>query len=281
MPRHTLADLADFVMERRYTQLRKDNGFGPPWSAWPAMQTARINNVYREHDRFSLWEAQNLNERNIVVGRFFMSIPATKYARDRASCQFLYDEGLLFNPCVEMKPQAGYSHVNAATAFLANVEHVAELLKYPQTVEEVQRILRALVDLNDVTPLIEFRRYEMLTSLSYLHTTSFHEDSFFHVGPGAAAMCEEIFGSLPAHIGEFEEMKNQLKALLIERDFRFVSWPNGVKWSKRNPKKFTVRQLEDCLCEFRKYQRALDHWQRGVALPEKYRYVPASRPHTN
>lgn len=269
-----LSAFVSFICERRLMQLSHRQ------SSWPAMNQARINNVYREHDRYSLWERDHLTVRNIVVGRFFMSIPATKYARDLASCGFLEDEGLLFNPCVEMTSPEGMRQAEVAEIFLASSKDVIRLISSWTDQDTVDKALKLLVDHNQNKELRAFRLYEIKTSLSYLGWSDFFEDSFYHIGPGAAGKCEEIFGAIPTTLDEMEDVKNVVKERLIDCGFRFAEWPKGKKWAHRNPNKFTVRQLEDCLCEYRKYCRSLDHWQRGVALPEKYRYVPHSRPHT-
>lgn len=269
-----LSAFVSFICERRLMQLNRRQ------SSWPAMNLARINNVYREHDRYSLWEQEHLSIRNVIVGRFFMSIPATKYARDLASCGFLEDEGLLFNPCVEMTPPDGMRQAEVAEIFLHSANRVIDMITTWPKEMVVDHALTLLTDHNQNKDLRAFRRYEIKTSLSYLNQTDFFEDSFFHVGPGAAGKCEEIFGAIPVTLDEMEDVKNVVKERLIDCGFRFAEWPKGKKWAHRNPNKFTVRQLEDCLCEYRKYCRSFDHWQRGVALPAKYRYVPHSRPHT-
>lgn len=102
--------------------------------------------------------------------------------------------------------------------------------------------------------LTPFRAYEVTTSLTYTASVLFNEDTFFHVGPGA----------LPA-IELLHELDRPPESLLIAMQSTIRGHLNGLpgwKWIRQvdqgdsgylRTQRFTLRNLEDSLCEFRKY----------------------------
>lgn len=245
-----------------------------------AMQRARINHVWRQDDRFSLWEATQLKECAtlydkillILLGRFFISthtvrcLLAAEGITDKPTqLRALHNAGQLFNPCIAMECD---EPVDVAVSFYwkarAMAPDLVTLFEHRATAYEVwMYLVRTIPSYNRRRELNEFRIYEMVTSLSYLTEAAFNEYQFHYIGPGAVAVITELYGRLPYTQAEANSIAQQL-----ERDLVAAGMPMP------DDRHITYRVLEDCACEYRKYRRSVEL---GDNLPEKYRYYPGAR----
>lgn len=234
-------------------------------------------NVWRELDRYSRWEIAQIRGRPlqeqldiIVIGRMTM-VPAT-IARLLAG-----DTRSEMKTFVRARQAAGLPWYNGALQMSVScpgrgfmdefVDHRdsyfrrrRDVLEAARAASDAQAFARALPPLlRRVGP---FRAYEAATSLTYSEHVSFDEDQLSIIGPGAVDGYNLLTGArLEGCTGLSDDarpalvaMRDSVRAALEERGaMRWI--PPGRQGSPRTRRhhKFTVRTLEDSLCEFRKY----------------------------
>ena len=132
---------------------------------------------------------------------------------------------------------------------------------YLREKDDILRVLRRSIDAAEVISAIKavtfvgpFKSYEVATSLTYSdRLPALREEQLFHVGPGAAGGLWLLTGSTSSNRSDFEALRVAvMKSLSSRRLFRWIP----PEWQARQPGeqwKFTLRTLEDTLCEFRKY----------------------------
>ena len=227
-------------------------------------------NVWRELDRYSRWEIARIRNRPlaeqidvIVVGRLTM-VPKTierLLAGDDAPTLRSYvaqrrADGLpWYNTALQVQCRKGADYVDMFVehrdAYLRERDRVAEVIKTAPDSTHVAAWLNG--KLPHVGP---FRAYEIATSLTYSEAfPNLVEEGLFHVGPGAISGLELITGFRSVSRADFEKLRQDVLAKLKRRrKFRWIppEWQGNP--GAAEDYKFTLRTLEDCLCEFRKYQ---------------------------
>jgi hypothetical protein len=130
----------------------------------------------------------------------------------------------------------------------------AELAALICSATNAQSIIKSLP--GRIPGLGPFRAYEVVTSLTYSeHLPQLREKDLFHIGPGAIDGLEMLTGGSRFYTHtNFEALRIAVvRELGKRRRFRWIP----PKWqgdqSNAEPHKFTLRTLEDSLCEFRKY----------------------------
>jgi hypothetical protein len=117
-----------------------------------------------------------------------------------------------------------------------------------------------------------FRAYELATSMTYSeHLPALRESQLFHVGPGSVGGLEMLTGTASHDRASFEALRSQVIAEL-PRGFRWI--PASRQGGAPDRYKFTLRTLEDSMCEFRKY-RVLsgDRSTSATATRRRYRQM--------
>lgn len=257
------------------------------------MSTYLFNNVWRDLDRYSREEIQMLRAaatpaeqlKIILIGRYCLSTPTLRLLLDKKTTLkdvYAHWEQCKKNPAqnfiraaISLYPPKGFdramalvAHRDEVFARLAELEDGAMDANKPATymLAKVPLILRFIG---------AFRAYEIYTSLTYTTFFNYSEDDIFHIGPGAVAGLKYVVGqdlSLAFAGGVLVDLRELVWAEL-NRDKGFVWIPHDLQGSPTNKqdKKFSLRNLEDTLCEFRKYT----HLKNGKGRRRKYIAVPA------
>lgn len=234
------------------------------------MRQFHFCNIWRELDRYSRWEIEHLRSRSlseqldlIVVGRFVME--PTTYAllargADSAELESHREarraQGLgWYSPALQVRCAAGSSYaekfIRQRNSYLAEKPAILRALQKVKNGSDVIALFNGRI--YDVGP---FRAYEMATSLTYSEHLNLEEDDLFNVGPGAIGGLELLTGRRSSERLDFELLRDRVRVdLRDDKSFRWIpiEFQGQGNSLLRAKKKFTLRTLEDSLCEFRKY----------------------------
>lgn len=245
------------------------DGREPDYRGDAVLKRFHFCNVWRELDRYSRWEIGQIRGRplakqldTIVIGRMSM-IPSTAKLLLSGATRSDMDQ------YVAKRRSAGLPWYNGAiqvSAYGGN-DFIDEFLRHRDTyIENRAAVIKAAKSAGDAQDFADhistlvykvggFRAYEIATSLTYSeHLPRLREDQLFILGPGAVEGLNFLTGQTKADRAVFESLHAIVyHALLRRRAFRWVpiNWQGSVHHKEVN--KFTLRTLEDSLCEFRKY----------------------------
>ena len=239
----------------------------------------KFMNIWRELDTFSQWEINETRDKvlsyamlTIIVGRMVLNPVTTRFLIDGGS-YLTRDELIHFLRDTFDRPEQAVG--DAIERYdTSNWESLTvQLLRFRSrvTVQPLD-MLCAAIELNTCTPhqLMElvqklfkvtaFDAYEIVTSFTYLGRKEITENHIYHMGHGARPALAMLYGyQVPT---EYEylalsslayEVKWHLKQGIIP------SWewiPQSMQGNvmATEPHKWTLRTMEDALCEFRKYE---------------------------
>lgn len=258
----------DYVENRaRIWAERYLDGREPDYRGDEVLRRHHFCNVWRELDRYSRWELSRLRAAKtfvdrldvVVIGRLSM-VPGTVRLllagagpdEVRAYVRRRREAGLpWFSQALQIRCRAGADYVDMfcehRDAYLALRGSLSAMVR---SANDAQAAADAF---SGVLPHVgPFRAYEIATSLTYF-VPRFREDDLFHVGPGAVDGLEMLTGRRSTCRDDFEALRDTIRRALSGRtSFRWIPpcWQGGVPVDR----KFTLRTLEDSLCEFRKYR---------------------------
>lgn len=238
------------------------------------LETYFFANIWRDCDKFSREEIRRLRKlktfkeqlKLILIGRHSLSWTTTDLLLTKSTTlKDVYAHweeckktgGLFVSNAISMYPKEGtdraievFTHRNEVFEHLDEIESailkpnrppIYLLSKFPQLLSCVGM----------------FRAYEFYTSLTYTSQIKFREDDIFLVGPGAIDGLTYVtgheFNAVDCNAALID-LKDLVKEELL-KDKNFIWIPKDLQGSINNKEehKFTVRTLEDTLCEFRKY----------------------------
>lgn len=245
-----------------------------------AMKNYHLCNVWRELDRFSVEEISRLRELDsfgdqvemIVLARH--SISWTTYdviTTPGCDIQDVYDHwdhckkstDTFVGNAIQMYPKPGNDRAMEIWKHKAEVdEKIGELIDYLESKPPAKEIIPTIGKMfKYIGP---FKAYEIYTSLTYCEDFKYREDEVVFIGPGAIGSLNYITdrsftvkNGLNALLELSEQVKDHL--LLEVGEFKWIpaEWQGSPNFIDKY--KFTVRTLEDSLCEFRKYNNFLSN----------------------
>lgn len=232
----------------------------------------KINNIYREQDRFSRFEIVNLKELPAVRDKIYFVLIARLLLHERGVQAILKartyqdwsdsicamgdgNSSRYLNQSVQMAPEYGFSSAEMCWAHRYLAEQVADQLSLLVQNKPALEVMLAI----NKSPLFfgEFRSYEAITSFSYF-IDRYTEDDVFHVGVGARKIFIELFDislqgkTIDQRKREISAARDEVKAELRLKGFKF----SGFLKYKYGDDKYTLRNFEDSMCEYRKYLNA-------------------------
>ena len=245
----------DFLVERQKIYIKKQNQDEYPWTNDYVLQRAKINNIFRQQDKFTKFEIEQLKDVDfeeqvfrILILRHSISIPLYNLFKKKQSIslddiyklkQHFGGGDNFISTAIMFPTKRGQSredlihqHYNVV---LSTYKETAKKINEFSTSNDVFKYLRKTYKLIGI-----FRIYEIYTSLTYCRDFKFKENDFFHVGPGSSKTFIQILGKEPTIDLAFDFLQ-LVKQRLIESNFNFNNY------------EFTLRTLEDSFCEFRKY----------------------------
>jgi hypothetical protein len=237
-------------------------------------------NVWRELDRYSKWEISQIRGRPlaeqidvIVVGRMTM-IPATirllLSGAGRKELRAYRDErraaGLpWYNGAIQIGAYGGRDYVDEFVDYRDGYFKVREeALDVVASARDAQRVATWFSH-SGIYKVGSFRAYEIATSLTYSeHLPELDEAQLFMLGPGAVSGYNFITdGGMTASANGYDDQRLRPVFEALRKDvFDALTMRGAMRWIPprsqgstyiRRRRKFTLRTLEDSLCEFRKY----------------------------
>lgn len=251
------------------------DGREPDYRGDKVLRRYHFCNVWRELDRYSRWEIAQIRGRPlqeqldiIVIGRFCL-VPSTAAIllrtpirdalvahRDRCRASGVQ----WYNPAIMIHAKGDGSmdyidhFISHRAEYVADRTRLVSDVKAARTGADLLALLRGRY--YGIGP---FREYEVATSLTYSeHLPWLDEDGLFHVGPGAVGGLSRVTGMMTTSREAFEQLRDDVRVALSKaKQFRWIprDWQGSLV---KRDQKFTLRTLEDTLCEFRKYAGAID-----------------------
>lgn len=266
-----LEKFLSFIEARAEVWRVKNEGGPGPWTQDPWLQRGHFCNVWRELDRGTLAEWEACRGKSFEDRLRFICLY-------RHSLKLETANRLLLNGYVQFRRSNGSGPFLGPMRLSSRWESMESLLNNHR--DDVNRQLKTLVEAVQVAPsavylftklkrllprLGEFRAYEVMTSLTYQPEYRFNEDQDLLIGPGAQASLEKLVGQVNPldQLLCLVELKPIIKKYLVERGK--LCWiPITKQLKTRDKTKFTLRTLEDCLCEWRKYEdvKLTGHYRR-------------------
>ena len=282
---------AFFAMAReRYDILtRKQEGFPKPWSKYPAFQTNRFCNVFREDDKTTRWFAENMrcelfcgNYRpamilTTVAFRWFNKIEIGEMLQDtaiglakgkfdveRAKARILstYPKGPFVTGAYIVKTPDGMTKLDGVLWCINNVaQNIVDITKHIDHTS-LEAAWKLLCNYSFLGP---FMSYEVVTDLAHTPVLDFAEDrmTWANPGPGATRGISRILFGDPDKLKRENKIDRELMMVemrhLLSLSQSTTLWP----WSGRP---WEMREVEHGLCEFDKYIRVIE----GGRMKQRY-----------
>lgn len=298
---HVWQEFLWFVQERAAILYRRNNRSPRPWTEDPTLASSAFGNVWREMDRGTDWELQQLYAPQtpveqvmfVLLYRHNLIPRTTKSLRLGCFPSMVVKragKGAVMHDCIKIwpgvwvgdkpvkRPVISLDDLDAETWAVYCWQHWQDVLSQTEWIEWLaQDPEGAYPDphslWNDIDrrfpKLGGFKSYEAMTSLTYLRWWPWQEDSFVHAGHGAAPAIRWLDpGSKPEHDASWlARYAPVVKAELRSR--RGFNWTQHELLLWQPSYKFTARTLEDCLCEYRKWVQVRDGDRRPRELGDR------------
>jgi len=255
-----LQSLLTYIEERSWLDLRTEPAVSP------AFKDFHFCNVWRELDfttRYEYIRTQGMSLRDrlkfILLLRHTFSIPTAEMlyqGATRSELAKFHQVHPIQSPAVMLYPGKGHTAVSWAIRHRRHVnsrvdKFTNKLLEgKPKPTDVLNRIQKHF------TGIGTFRAYEVFTSLTYHKDFPFNENDITVIGPGAVGPLRSLsLGRLSN--GELGPFLRHLRPFVLERliERAHVHWiPPHWQLRSSDVRRFTVRTMEDCLCEWRKFQ---------------------------
>lgn len=256
-------ELAAFIKERENVRFKKDRGEPRPWTNDPILNKYRFCNVHREHDRVSRWLRDNWYPAfsgnpdiwfAAVVARL-LNLPESLEAVRGYTLPF---DAKKFANALHRRKDAGLKNFNAAYIVSTNgkamekVDYIVEYVLKPLWTNRshlrsiIGRSLQEVHErLMDYDGLGSFMAAQVVADLKYLPPLDKAEDWWFFAasGPGSRRGLNIIY-DLPVD-NPWNEAQWRLCLLDLANDKHIK--PFGLH----------NQDLQNCLCEYSKYSKAL------------------------
>jgi hypothetical protein len=264
--------LWDFVTERQRIWERRAAGSPRPWTADPVLRERHFMNVYRELDRTTAhlrrWLLPQVRDRDPL--ELLVNLVAYRHFNRPATAEALLPVRAGFDPAELLERLRAVPGWPYTTAYRTTVYvNLGSLDQRRNSVEAIRRWWDELAPLaavlGDVT-LAHFRRYcRDVSALGPFHA--------YHVACDLAAYTElaaftENDPAVYAHVGSRRALAAihglpELPSERVAADLILALWARhepalaarGFPWL--GGRRLTVRNVEDCLCEYSRYLRGL------------------------
>lgn len=277
--------LRHWILERQCIYVRKLMEEPRPWTDDEILNTYRFCNVYREQDKVTIWIAKNLRDNKDKLPWFTMTLARLLNLPEsleviRHHMQDCHDGTIewdrdYFVSLMQSRQRRGLKVFNAAYIVSTNghamnkIEYVADMILQPMwdsrtvlnsainTAKSLEYIHKLLMGNNG---LASFMAAQVVADLKHYRRFKDLPDvkTFAAPGPGSKRGMNRVLG-------------REAKAPISEKEWRAAFAQLHAKiipWAEAHDLPFIDGQdLQNCLCEFDKYMRALN----GEGTP-KQRY---------
>lgn len=254
-----------WVKERHHVHQTRELGTPKPWSEDEIFQTQFFCNVYRELDKTTVWFKDNIREEMRDDPEVLMATVIFRWFNYIPTGQLLLDSGLLTDwdsdkaiQLLEGQPQVFTSAYTIAPPE-PNKPKLPGICKaidalwndrdaiYREMTEDP--LLEYATSLLSAYPCIgDFMGYEVVTDLRHTHILEDATDimTWANIGPGAARGLHRYIEQSPS-ASPPKNWRVLFQRILRESKKRLKS--TGMP-------AFEMREVEHCLCEFDKFERA-------------------------
>ncbi len=261
-------ELAAFIREREAIRVRKESGAPRPWTKDPILNKYRFCNVHREHDRVSRWLREhyyphftNSNEKGVFVEDAWFAAVVARLLNQPDSLRAVMNVIVPFQPIefertLHQRKQQGMRNFNAA--YIVSTNGIA--------MDKVEYIVRRVL-----TPLWDARKqfHKERNSLESMHGMLMNFDG---MGSFIAAQVVADLKYMPPlnDAGDWHTFAssgpgsrrgmNRVLERSATDSIREAYWREALAQllSAKEIKPFDLhaQDLQNCLCEFDKYERA-------------------------
>lgn len=257
-----------FIKERERIRIRKERGDKAPWTKDPFLSRYRFCNIHREDDRVSRWVSENIREPWKAEPDLWFAIVVCRLLNLPDSIEAVKDCLLPWKPkefskILLKRKAAGVNNFNAAYIVSTNgiamdkVEYLVERVLNPLWAARTS--LRPTVNddlfgwhakLMTYDGLGSFMAAQVVADMKYVMPLRRAHDwhTFAASGPGSRKGLNRVMGVFPEASwkrGAWEEALAGL-ATLVALPLRKA----GIE--------LHAQDLQNCLCEFDKYRRAVE-----------------------
>lgn len=298
-----------YIRERYKIHLRKDlNGTHQPYTKDSVMQYYRFTNVRREHDRNTIWLIDKVCSNselkyvqklaNIILFRIFnkvstaelLEIPVRSFIKKDA-----IEVAEHVEPLLQDTPYTGAYLCSGMKRYMkqysgsdSNIESVWIIMQDLQEDRSFWKQLcygktpQDIVDtLQQIPGISVFMAYQIFIDFTYLDKFPFSENEFTVAGIGAISGLKLLFGGTKRKHGLTPEELifwlrdnwNELNQYNIQHGGKYTLNPQILFLDlPEEDRVMNVMSIENCLCEFFKYHKALT----GTGRPRQ-KYIGGSK----
>lgn len=274
-------EFSRFVIERHHVYLRREKGKAAPWTKDKILQTYRFCNVYRELDRVTQWIAENWRDPHHDYKHLWFAMVVARLINKPESLELLSLPGRWnkkqFLRILGERQESGEKVFSAAYIVSTNgrkmnkLEYLANEVLDP--LWDARRELRPTKDdtlsewhaaLSQFQGLGSFMAAQVVADMKYVKPLKKAADwwTFAASGPGSRRGLNRVMG-LPIK-ARFTEAEWRLRLRRLMKETRPIFKAAGLE-------RLHAQDLQNCLCEFDKYERA----RLGEGRP-KQKFTPHS-----
>lgn len=272
-------DFVNFIKRRERHREAKDHGWGKYYNRRhdPIIDEYRFCNVRRNDDRVTKWVFKELMFPNVAEDHLWFMLTVARLFNNEPTLRAIGDMILPFKPepmrrTLHKRAAAGEKNFNAAYIVSTNgrsmdkVDYVIDLVLKPLWERRKpisQMMCGPSLDVAHQTLMAEqgigsFMAAQVLADLKYAHPTRWHDfHTFAASGPGSKRGLNRVMGYDTDSPWREEHFR---KVLLELRDATNM---------RLEMEALTAQDVQNCLCEFDKYERA----RLGEGRP-KQKYTP-------
>ena len=255
-------ELVAFIKAREAVRLAKEAGKPKPWTKDAILQTYRFCNVHREDDAVTRWVADNIRKPLAKHPDLWFALIVARLLNLPASIEAIDEHILPFNPkqfMADLHSRVDYGLKNFNAAYIVStnglamdkVEYITNNVLNPAWVNrELVRptkkdtLTSFAKRLNDLNGMGSFLTGQVVADLKYTKPLDAADDwwTFALSGPGSRRGLNRVFGlDLKFKMPEYKWHEHLMR---LQREV-----------NARLPEPLHAQDLQNCLCEFDKYER--------------------------
>ena len=272
-----------WIKERHKIYLKRLKGEKKPWTDDEVLQNYFFTNPYRENDKVSIWFRENVREPLRNDEEVLMATVIFRWFNRITTGEMLLKHNLLqrwqVNKAIKALRELAKSLPVFTGAYMIKAGNGPPGCKIPNVCNAIQNIWgdrKNLIDKIEDSPSLEiahrafmeypylggFMAYEIVTDLRHTYLLEDADDIMTWANPGPGCMRGLIrlqTGTLPLQYKKPKDVLETMRKLLIIVNRRLKGMPP-----------FEMREIEHSLCEWDKYERALNQSGR---LKRRYKGV--------
>ena len=263
-----------YIAQRHEIYKKRLSNMPPPWTSDKILQQYKFTNVFRDLDPGTRYVIDNIIPKcdsaekvifNITIYRLFNKIE-TFEAVGIQDPQFKKKEFEI--KIRELKSSGVKVFTNAfIVSGYSNIKGEDKIEKVTNIISEISSSISALADeiarkkdseftflkIKSLQGIGNFLAYQICVDIGYWDKDLYDESTHVVCGPGCKRGLDRIF----IRIKDYEECIRYLEEMQ-EKEFRKKGIDMDELFSDRKIKRLNLMSIENCLCEFSKYMKALN-----------------------